>query len=85
MGRVYVLVQAGRRPGAAKKIMRWVRALLPSAVLLATPGALPTAEDDDAVVVSIDADDVVSGPLALADAIARGRSITGGSGGSSIH
>jgi hypothetical protein len=75
-GRLYVLVQSGRRPATVKTIIRWAQALLPAAVLLSAPCALPAdAEEDGAVVISVDADEVASGPLALADAIARRRSV----------
>ena len=71
--RFYVLV-TGQRTAAVKTIMRWARALLPAAVLLSAPGELPAGiDEEDAVVISVDADDVPSGPLSLADAIARRR------------
>jgi hypothetical protein len=73
--RVFVLVRSGRRPEASQAIMRWLRFLLPAAVLLSAPAGLPPdVENGDVVVISIDADEVASGPLALADAIARHRS-----------
>jgi hypothetical protein len=73
--RIFVLMRPGGRPGAAQAITRWLRFLLPAAVLLSSPAALPPeAEEDAAVVISVDIDDEDSGPLALADAIARGRS-----------
>jgi hypothetical protein len=65
--KVVVLLHAGRR---AETLLGWLRQMLPAAILLATPAALPAlpSAPEDALVV--DAQDIDS-PLSLADAIAR--------------
>jgi hypothetical protein len=70
---VVVTPGSGRR---VREVVRWVRTLLPAAVLLVAPvgpSAAGANDDgtDDARVVSIDADDLPSGPLSLADAILK--------------
>jgi hypothetical protein len=73
MGRLLVVV----RPGGGRRVrevVHWARALLPAAVLLVAPVGAPTPPadaDGDARVISIDADELPSGPLSLADAIVR--------------
>ena len=54
-----------------RAVARWARALVPAAALVITPfdGFRADPSEDDAI--TIDADEVASGPLALADAIAR--------------
>ncbi len=63
-GRVVVLVRPGARTGT---VLAWLRRLVPAALLLLAPASLP----DDARVITLDADEVLSGPLSLADALAR--------------
>jgi hypothetical protein len=71
-GRLLVVV----RPGGGRRVrevVRWVRTLLPAAALLIAPvgpAAAPSGDEDDRV-IAIDADDLPSGPLSLADAILR--------------
>ena len=78
--RIYVVVRPGRQSGASDVVLRWLRLLLPAAVLLSAPAAMPgDADDEDTIIISVDADDVASGPLSLADAIARARSRPPGS------
>lgn len=67
-GRVVVVVRPGRRTGL---VLRWLRQLLPAAVLLVTPASSPGPEGDDAEVLLVEADEVES-PLQLADALAKG-------------
>lgn len=68
--RVVVVVRGGSR---AREIKRWLRALLPTAILVASPGALPLGDTCDACdVVTLDADAADAGPLSLAAAITRG-------------
>jgi len=52
-------------------IARWARALMPAAVLVVTPTDLAQVEVSDQDAITLDAKDVASGPLALADAIAK--------------
>lgn len=63
---MFVLVRPGSRTG---EIRRWLRALLPTAILVATPAALPPDGPYD--LVTIDADATDAGPLSIVDAIAR--------------
>jgi hypothetical protein len=56
----------------ALAVARWARALLPTVTLIIAPfeGMLPEgAEGDDAIVLEVD--DVGTGPLSLADAVAK--------------
>ncbi len=58
------------RPGSrTRTILGWLRQLLPAAVLLVAPPSFPAAEAAD--VIALDEEEVVSGPLSLADALAR--------------
>jgi hypothetical protein len=60
------------RPGSrAREIRRWLRVLLPSAILVATPAALPTGDAYEVVTVDADADAADAGPLSIARAITR--------------
>lgn len=68
--RLVVAVRSGSRPGRAAEVRRWIRLLLPAAILLVGAPAPPAGEADD--VISIDVDEVQSGPLSLADALLRG-------------
>ncbi len=54
----------------ARAIVRWARALVPAAVLVIAPPGVSAVQgsDDD---ITLDAEEVASGPLSLADAIAR--------------
>ena len=57
------------RPGSrTETIMSWLRKLLPAAVLVVAATSLPARAD-----VVIDEEEVVSGPLSLADALLRKR------------
>jgi hypothetical protein len=58
---------SGRR---IRTIARWAHALVPAAVLVVTPFDDSRAETRKDSIV-LDADEVASGPLSLADAIAR--------------
>lgn len=67
---VRVLVRPGTNPRRPAVIARWVRWLLPAALLIVsevTPDTV-TADDDD---ITLDADDVDTGPLAIASAIQK--------------
>ena len=68
--RVVVLRTSGNNRRQLHKLARWVRALIPAAVLVVMPlDGSSTEVSDDAI--TLDADQVTSGPLSLADAIAR--------------
>jgi predicted phosphoribosyltransferase len=62
--KLVVVVKPGAQTGT---VLAWLRRLLPAAMLLVAPAAPPPSCD----VIAIDADAVVSSPLALADALAR--------------
>lgn len=66
-----VAVRPGARPGRSGEVLRWIRWLLPTAVMLVGTPALPPADADE--VISVDVDAVESGPLSLADALVRDR------------
>jgi hypothetical protein len=68
-GRVVVVVRPGRRTGV---VLRWLRQLLPAAVLLVTPATAPAPEAEDGDVLLVESDEVDS-PLQLADLLARGQ------------
>lgn len=59
--------------GRGQVVARWLRTLLPVAVLVVTPLDAAWADadlcEDDAVTVSVD--ELESGPLAMADTVAR--------------
>jgi hypothetical protein len=65
---VVVLVRSGTSPRRAGEILRWLRRLLPTALLVTAPAAAPLAVATE--VITIDADAVES-PLSLAEALAR--------------
>ncbi|HEY6098123.1 MAG TPA: hypothetical protein VIW03_01745 [Anaeromyxobacter sp.] len=67
---VIVRVRPDTSPRRAAEILRWIRCLLPAAMLVVTQAPPPAPPYDDDV-VSIDADDVESGPLSIAAALAR--------------
>jgi len=71
--RIRLVVPPSIGAARARVLASWLRALVPAAVLVLTaPGALPDADGDDTPdTISIDADAVPSGPLSLADALAR--------------
>ncbi len=69
--RLVVAVRPGSKPGRSGEVLRWIRRLLPAAILLVGTPALPPADADE--VISIDVDAVESGPLSLADALVRAR------------
>lgn len=70
--RLVVSLRPGASPRRAGEVARWIRALLPAAILLVGPAApLPSPGGGDDEVITIDADAVQSGPLAIADAIVR--------------
>ncbi len=70
---VVLVVGAETSPRRSSEIMRWIRALVPAALILVSSAPLaPPSPDDD--VVTLSADDVDAGPLAVAAALARHRS-----------
>ena len=77
---VVVLVRSGTSPRRAGEILRWLRRLLPTALLVTAPAAPPLAAAAD--VLTIDADAVES-PLSLAEALARASRAAHGAGDAS--
>jgi hypothetical protein len=67
---VVVLVHPTTSPRHSSEILRWLRWLLPAALLVVAPASAPLSQLDD--VITLDADDVASGPLSVADALTRG-------------
>jgi hypothetical protein len=68
---VVLLVRPGANPRRASEIGRWLRALVPAALILVSSVPIAVQPDDDVVTVS--ADDVDAGPLSVAAALARAR------------
>jgi siroheme synthase (precorrin-2 oxidase/ferrochelatase) len=66
---VVLVVGKGTSPRQASEIRRWIRALVPAALILISSAPLQGGAADGVVTVS--ADDLESGPLAVADALAR--------------
>jgi hypothetical protein len=66
---VVVVVKPGRTPRRTIQVLKWVRWLVPAALLIVSGGVMPVA--DASGVITIDADSVESGPLSVADALAR--------------
>ncbi|MBI5068236.1 MAG: hypothetical protein HZB56_08340 [Deltaproteobacteria bacterium] len=67
--RLVIVVRPGER---ARTALAWLRQLFPAALLLLATPSFPDALRD-AEVVTLDADAVEAGPLALADAVLKGR------------
>ncbi|HEX9051900.1 MAG TPA: hypothetical protein VF841_15325 [Anaeromyxobacter sp.] len=69
---VVLVVAEGTSPRRSGEMMRWVRALLPAALILVSsaPLAAPTSDD----VITVNVDEVDAGPLAVAAALGRTRS-----------
>ncbi len=71
VSKVVLVVRDGTSPRRASEIRRWIRALVPAALILVSSAPLePPASDD---VVTVSADDVDAGPLSVAAALARPR------------
>jgi hypothetical protein len=67
-----VWVRPAASPRRTAQVLRWLRWLLPAALLVVTPSpGPPSGEERDAIV--LDAEDACSGPLSTADALARGQ------------
>jgi hypothetical protein len=66
---VVVVVRPGSSPRRTAVIARWVRKLLPAAYLLVAPVAILPDPGPDAI--TLDADEIVSGPLSLASQLVR--------------
>jgi hypothetical protein len=67
---VVVVVRPGTNPRRSAVLLRWLRWLLPTALLIVSNAsvALPQGEDD---VITLDADAIESGPLSVASAIEK--------------
>lgn len=71
--RPVVVLRTSPASGAhAKALARWVRAMLPAALLVIAPPGAPVSDLPDDV-IALDAQDLDSGPLAVADALVRAR------------
>jgi hypothetical protein len=68
---VVLVVQPGSNPRRASEIRRWIRALVPAALILVSSVPIDVNAGDD--VVTLSADEVEAGPLAVAAALARPR------------
>lgn len=64
--RLVIVVRPGSR---TRTIMGWLRKLLPAAILVVAATSRPVRAD----AVIVDEEEIVSGPLSLADALLRNR------------
>ncbi len=67
--RLIVSIQ-GRDPRRSGEVRRWIRLLLPTAILLLGSPPSPPPDGTDEV-ITVDADAVQSGPLSIAAALLR--------------
>jgi hypothetical protein len=67
---VVVVVRSETSPRRSASIVRWLRCLLPAALLVVTDAPLALASGDDDV-ITLDADAIASGPLSVASAIEK--------------
>jgi len=75
---VVVIVRPATPLQTSRQILKWLRWLLPAALLIVSDAPLTGVADVDRV-ITIDADAVESGPLSVADALTRERTATPGS------
>ncbi|HEY6006267.1 MAG TPA: hypothetical protein VIV57_25535 [Anaeromyxobacter sp.] len=69
---VVLLVRPDTSPRRSSRVARWVRVLLPTALLIVAAAPLPSRGGDD--VITLDVDDVGdAGPLSVAAALSRAR------------
>ncbi len=68
---VVLVVRSGTSPRRSGEVMRWVRALVPAALILVLSSPTAIAPSDDVVTVNVD--EVDAGPLSVAAALARPR------------
>lgn len=68
---VVLLVRPGTSARRSSRVSRWVRALLPTALLVVSAAPLSSGNDDDDV-ITLDVDAVAdAGPLSLAAELVR--------------
>lgn len=68
---VVLVVKDAANPRRTSEIRRWIRALLPAALILVSSAPIDLGTADD--VVSVSADDADAGPLTIAAALTRPR------------
>ena len=68
---VVLVVKDATNPRRTIEIRRWIRALVPAALILVSSVPIDVGAADD--VVSVSADDADAGPLTIAAALARPR------------
>jgi hypothetical protein len=68
---VVLLVHPETSPRRSANLLRWLRWLLPAALLVVSQVPLGPSEATD--VITLDADAIESGPLSLADALDKAR------------
>jgi hypothetical protein len=66
---VVLVVRPGANPRRSSEVMRWIRALAPAALIVVSSVAFDAGTSDD--MVTLQCDDVDSGPLAVADALGK--------------
>jgi hypothetical protein len=70
---VVVIVHPTTGLQKSRQVLRWLRWLLPAAMLILSETPLNTVGGTDRI-ITIDTDSVESGPLSIADALTRDRS-----------
>ncbi len=68
---VVVVVKPGAGASRMAALLRWVRWLVPAALLIVSPTPLVRGDSED--VITLNGDAVDSSPLAVADAIVKAR------------
>jgi hypothetical protein len=68
---VVLVVRDGTSPRRSVEIMRWVRTLVPAALVLVLSAPISLGASDGVITVNVD--EVDAGPLAVAAALARPR------------
>jgi hypothetical protein len=70
---VVLVVDEKTNPRRSREIMRWIRALLPAALIMVSSAPVAADAPDDVITVRIDEPD--AGPLAVAAELARPRGV----------
>ena len=70
---VVLIVGEKTSPRRSGEIMRWIRALLPAALIMVSSAPIAADASDDVVTVRVD--DLDAGPLAVAAELARPRGV----------
>jgi len=67
--RLVIVVKPAPGRGRLPEVLKWLRALVPTALLLVAPGGLPNLPGDE--VIQLDCAEGVDGPLSVATLLAK--------------